>query len=458
MTKTVRIGAGSGFWGDAPDPAMEILEKGKLDYLCFDFLAELTMAILQRQKARTPALGYVTDAVDIVNEMMVTAKRNGTRLVTNGGGVNPRSAAEKIVESARAQGLHGLKVGVVEGDDLMSRLDEMIAAGVDFAHMETGATGFAAIRDKVVCANVYIDGSGVAKALSEGADIVVTGRVSDNGLYVGAAMDAFGWSHSPEYADHIASAVSLGHIVECAAACTGGMSSRFADMPNMGRVGFPIIELDDDGSAVVTKVPGSGGRVDGFTIKEHLVYEIADPRAYLMPDGVADFTTLTIEDLGDDRVAVRDVRGAPPPEMLKLVVGYDDGWIGESMAFFPWPDAYSRAEKAKQTMLERFERLELKYDEIQFDFIGLNMLHGPGAPVIDPDVANQLAEVGLRCAVRTRTKAEAEKVRRAAANMWIYGPGGTSFGAPMKPRPIVSLWPTLIPRSWVQQSVTTLTA
>lgn len=456
MTKTVRLGAGSGFWGDAADPAFELLEKGKLDYLCFDFLAELTMAILQRQKHRDPNAGYVTDAVSIVTEMITRAKTTGTKLVTNGGGVNPSAAGAQIIEAARAQGLHDLKVGVVEGDDLMGRLDEILQSGEPLAHMETGATGLAELRNRIVCANVYTDGGGVRDALAQGADVVVTGRVSDNGLYAGAAMHAFGWTHSDADVDKLAAIISLGHIVECAAACTGGMSSRFAQMPNMGKVGFPIIELDANGDAVITKVEGSGGRVDDLTVKEHLVYEIADPREYLMPDGVADFTSLRIEDLGNDRVAVTGARGAPPPDKLKLVVGYQDGWIGEGLAFFPWPDAYSRAEKAKQTMLERFDRLGLKSDEIQFDFVGLNMLHGPGAPVIDPEAANRMPEIGLRCAVRTRSREEAEKVRRAASNLWIFGPGGTSFGAPMKPRPVVSLWPTLVPRAWVQQQVTIL--
>jgi len=328
----------------------------------------------------------------------------------------------------------------------------MAQDGVPFTHMETGESNFADLRSRIVCANVYTDGSGVAQALGRGADVVVTGRVSDNGLYVGAAMDAFGWTHA-RHTREIAAAVTLGHIVECAAGCTGGMSSRFAEMPRMGQVGFPIIELDDDASAVITKVDGSGGKVDSWTIKEHLVYEIADPKLYLMPDAIADFTTVRLEDIGRDRVRISNMSGQPAPDTLKMVVGYEDGWIGESMAFFPWPNAYDRALKARESMLERFERLGLQSQAIQFDFIGLNMLHGPAAPAIDRATANQMAEVGLRCAVKTKTAQEAEKVRRAAASLWIMGPGGTSFGTPIKPRPVVSLWPTLVPRKYVQQSV-----
>ncbi len=456
--KQIRLGSGSGFWGDGFDPAMEVLEKGQLDYLCFDFLAELTMALLQRQKLKNPNAGFIPDAVQFMKAMMPTAHEQGTRLISNGGGVNPMAAGQQMLADARALGLQGLKVGVVQGDDLLAQIAQLRADGVDLRHMEDPERNFADIVDRIVCANVYTDGSGVAQALGEGANVVVTGRVSDNGLYVGAAMHAFGWRHIPKDADRIAAAITLGHVVECAAACTGGMSSRFDQMPLMGRVGFPIIEFSEDATAVISKVPGSGGRVDSFTIKEHLVYEIADPSRYLMPDGVADFTTLQLQDLGDDRVRISGMTGQGPPQTLKLVIGYQDGWIGESMAFFPWPQAYDRALKARQTMRERFERMGLKADQVQFDFVGLNMLHGPAAPAIDSRQANELPEVGLRCAVRTRTAEEADKVRRAAANLWIMGPGGTSFGTPIKPRPVVSLWPTLIPRHYVQQSVNILEA
>lgn len=458
MTQSVRIGSGSGFWGDGMDPAVDLLEQGQLDYLCFDFLAELTMALLQRQVQKKPDTGFVPDAVQYMKAMMPIARRTGTKLISNGGGVNVRGAAERMRQEAQKQGLSGLRVGLVEGDNLLGRIDAMLADGVPFAHMETGSTDFAAIRDRVVCANVYTDASGIVEALGRGADVVVAGRVSDNALYVGPAMHHFGWQYDAAHVDRIASAIALGHIVECASACSGGMSSRFAEMPAMGRVGFPYFTMQADGSAEITKVPGTGGRVDAFTVKEHIVYEIADPRRYLMPDGVADFTSLSLEETGADRVRVSGVRGAPPPDTLKLVIGYEDGWIGECMAFFPWPNAYDRACKARQTMLERFERMNLKADSVHFDFIGLNMLHGPGAPAIDPDAANGLPEVGLRCAVRTRSAEEADKVRRAGANLWIMGPGGTSFGTPIKPRPVVSLWPTLVPREYARQTVDLLEA
>jgi hypothetical protein len=458
MKQKIRIGSGSGFWGDALDPALELLEKGELDYLCFDFLAELTMALLQRQKLKNPQLGYVPDAIQYMKEMMPMARQRGTRLISNGGGVNPRAGAQRIVEDARELGLKGTKVALVEGDDLLNKIDAIVAAGVPLTNLDTGDTNFAAIRNRVVAANAYTDSSGIIEGLGGGANVVIAGRVSDNAVYVGPIMHEFGWKHDAAHADKIAAAITVGHIVECAAACTGGMSSRFADMPHMGKPGFPAFDFYPDASAEITKVAGSGGRVDQFTIKEHLVYEIHDPRRYLMPDGIADFTSLKLTEVGPDRVRISNVRGLPAPDQLKLVIGYTDGWIGESLAFFPWPNAYERAVKAKETMLERFERMGLQADQIHFDFVGLNTLHGPGAPLPKPEILSELNEVGLRCAVKTRTAEEAEKVRRAGTHLWIMGPGGTSFGTPTKPRPVVSLWPTLVPREFVKQTVEILEA
>ena len=449
MKDIVRLGAGAGFWGDAADPAMELLRGGALDYLCFDYLAELTMALLERQRRKDPAAGYVPEAVDTLVAMLGLARDCGTRLITNGGGVNPRAAAERVVAAARQAGLHGLHVASVEGDGMVDRLEELTASGCALRNFDTGEDGFGAIRDRVVSANVYTDSSGITEALGADAAVVIAGRVSDNAPYVGALAHEFGWRHDAAHADRIGAAITLGHLVECASGCTGGMSSRWAEMPRMGEVGFPILEVAPDGSAVLTKLPGTGGRIDKFTVKEHLLYEIGDPADYRMPDGVTDFTTLTLADDGEDRVRLSGMTGRQRPDELKMVIGYNDGWIGEGMLFFPWPDPVGRARKARQTLLERFERLGLVADNIHFELIGVDMLHGPAAPAPQ----HEPNEAGLRVAVRTRSREEAEKVRRACANLWIMGPGGTSFGAPMKPRPVVAAWPTLIPRDFVRQSV-----
>lgn len=450
----VRIGCGSGFWGDAFDPAMELLEHGELDALAFDFLAELTMALLQRVRAREPQAGYVEDAVDFMAKMAAAARRTGTQLVSNGGGVNPRAGALALAGRLRDAGLSGTKIGVVAGDDLLDRLDALAAEGIRFINSATGDADFGRIRKRIVSANAYLGADGIVEVLDGGATIVLTGRVADSSVFVGPILHRLGRGFDDP--DLLAAAITAGHIAECAAGCTGGMSSRFDTMPQMGRVGFPIVEFDAGGSFVVTKLAGTGGRVDTFTVKEHLVYEIGNPNRYVVPDGIADFTTPRLRQDGADRVVVEGVRGLPRPEQLKVLVGYADGWIGEGLLFFPWPHALARAEKAKATLLERFERLGLSAQDIDWSYVGINALHGPAAPL--PPWRDELNEVGLRVAVRTATRDEAEKVRRACAQLWIMGPGGTAFGVPMKPRPVVSLWPTLIPRELVPWTTEIITA
>lgn len=451
---SVRIGAGSGFWGDALDPAVELVERGDIRYLGLDFLAELTMALLQRQRSHDETMGYVGDLVPYLRALLPSARKAGVTIVTNAGGVNPAGAALAAREmAAQEEDLVGLKIAVVEGDDLLPRLDELLDAGIAMPNTDTGETDLAAIRDRIVAANAYTGAEGIVEALGGGADVVITGRVSDSALYVGPLMHEFGWTYDDSFHDRVGAAITLGHLVECAAGVTGGMSSQWNEMPRMGEVGFPFFEIYEDGSALLTKVPGTGGRVDQWTVKEHLTYETIDPANYLAPDGIADFTALHLEEVGEDRVRITGMRGRRRPDQLKLIIGYEDGWIGEGLLFFPWPDAYGRAQKARETLLERFDRLALNAEDVHFDFVGVNMLHGPAAP----EPSTELGEVGLRVAVKARTRAEAEKVRRACSQLWILGPGGTSFGAPLKPRPVISAWPTLIPRGVVRQSVKMLT-
>ncbi|AOB31367.1 hypothetical protein AKI39_12750 [Bordetella sp. H567] len=448
MSTTIRLGAGGGFWGDAYDPAEELLRQGRLDFMCFDFLAELTMAILHRQKKRNPDSGYVPDVLSFMTSLAPIAREHGTCLVSNGGGANPLAAGRAIADALRREGSPGMKIGVVGGDDLMHRLDALIADGLPLVNTATGEGDLKSLRDRILCANVYAGADGIMQAVQAGADIVVTGRVADSALFVGPILQRLGKGYDDP--DLVAAAITAGHIAECAAGCTGGMSSRFDEMPHMGRVGFPIIEFEADGSAVVTKLPDTGGRVDEFTVKEHLVYEIGDPRSYAAPDGIADFTAPSLREIAPDRVRVSGCKGAGRPRQLKLLIGYADGWIGEGFMLFPWPRALERARKAQATLSERFERLGLNADDILFSYVGVNALHGPAAPW---PAAADMNEVGLRVAVRTRTQEEAEKVRRACTHLWIMGPGGTSFGAPFKPRPAVSLWPTVIDRELVESTM-----
>lgn len=445
VSDCVRIGCGSGFWGDAFDPAVELLERGELDFLSFDFLAELTMALLQRQRAKKPDTGYVEDAIDLMTDMAPAARRNCTVLVSNGGGINPRAGAIELARRLAERGQRGTRIGVVGGDDLLGRLDQFVASGVNLDNAATGEQGIGRIRDRIVCANAYLGSEGIIETLSARAEVVLTGRVADSSVFVGPIMQRLGIGYDEP--DVVGAAIAAGHIAECAAGCTGGMSSRFNTMPSMGRVGFPIIEFRRSGEFAISKLSDTGGRVDTFTIKEHLVYEIGDPGHYVVPDGTADFTSLQLRQDGTDRVVVRGARGYPRPDRLKVLIGYSDGWIGEGLLMFPWPRAFSRAQKAKQTLQERFERLGLTPNEIEWSYLGINSLHGPAAPM--PPHPDDLNEVGLRVAVRATTRDDADKVRRACSQLWIMGPGGTAFGVPIKPRPVISLWPTFVPRELV---------
>ncbi len=402
------------------------------------------MALLQRIRAKNPAAGYVEDAVQLMTDMAATARDAGTVLVSNGGGVNPLAGARAIGERLAAAGMQGVRIGTVHGDDLLPRLDELVAQGVKLGNAVTGEASLERIRRRIVCANAYLGSDGIMTALEDDARIVITGRVADSALFIGPILHHLGAGFDDP--DLVAAAITAGHIAECAAGCTGGMSSRFDEMPDMGRVGFPIIEFDADGKTVITKLPGTGGRVDPFTVKEHLVYEIGDPNRYIVPDGVADFTSVHVAQEGADRVAVTGARGEPPPRDLKVLIGYADGWIGEGLLLFPWPRAFARAGKARATLLERFERLGLAARAVEVLVLRHQQPARSGG-ALARDRRSQRSRPARRRAHRyARGSRKGSPRLRAVVD---HGSGGTSFGVPMKPRPVVSLWPTFVPRELV---------
>ncbi len=440
--KKVRIGSGSAYWGDLLDPAVELVKKGNIKYIGFDHLAELTMAILQRIKTKDPTKGYIPDIIPWMKAILPDCAEKGIIPVSNAGGANPEAAGDEVVKLAKEMGLTGVKVGVVVGDDVFGKLDEMRAKGIKFKNLDTGEEDIDRIKDRIVAANAYVGADSIVDALKEGANVIVTGRASDNALYVGPLMHEFGWEFKEKYYDLIGAAITVGHIIECAECCTGGMSNMWKIAPRLWDIGFPIAEVSENGEAVISKIPGSGGVINEWTIKEHLIYEIHDPSNYLMPDGIADFTALKLEETGKDQVKVTNMRGKQRPSDLKLCIGYRDGYIGEGQVFFPWPDAFEKAKKAEETVRERLKKVKLDADEIRIDFIGVNTLHGEVAP----EPTCELNEVGLRVVAKTKTKAEADKVRREVTHLWTLGAVGSSFGVPLPIRPVVSLWPTLIPR------------
>ena len=444
--KKVRIGSGSGFWGDLLEPALEMAERDDVQYIGFDHLAELTMAILNRMKSKNPESGYIQDIILWMKKLLPISVPKGIKIITNAGGANPLQAAKEVEKIIQDLKLGPMKIGVVYGDDILPYIDEIRAQGWNFKNLDTGEEDIVSIRKDIVAANAYIGADLIIEELKKGADLVITGRVSDNALYVGPLMYEFGWDYSEKYIDRIAAAVTVGHIIECSACVTGGMSNMWQVSERPWEIGFPIAEFFENGEAVITKTQGSGGIVNPWTVKEHLLYEIMDPANYMMPDGIADFTALHLIEEEKNRVRVTNMKGKKRPDTLKVCIGYRDGFIGEGLAFFPWPDALEKAKWAEQWVRERFKRLGVKFEELRIDYMGVNMLHGEAAPIEDKD----FNEVGLRIAAKTKTREEAEVVRREATHLWTMGPIGVSFGIPLDVRPVVALWPSLVPREVVR--------
>ncbi len=443
----VRVASGQGFWGDDLDAPVRQVEGGPIDYLMLDYLAEVTMSIMQKQRARDPEAGFARDFVPLMERIFPTCVEKGIRVVTNAGGVNPDGCADALVEAGRRAGVaHKARVGLVTGDDLMDRLDALLADGHELANMETGEP-LSSVRDRVQSANAYIGATPIVKALQGGADVVVTGRSTDTALTYGPVIHEFGWS--PDDHDRIAAGVVAGHINECGAQCTGGNCLvDWWTIPDMASVGFPIVEVSPDGSLVVTKHAGSGGRVTRASVAEQILYEMGDPTTYITPDVIADFTTIQLDDLGNDRVRVHGVKGGPATDFLKVSIAYSDGWKATGTLTYAWPDAAAKAQAADRILRERMDRLGLMFDEIRTELVGWDSTHGPlaGPPPAD------LPEVQLRVGVRGRDRASVDRFTREIAPLVLTGPPSVTGFAGGRPRvqEIMAYWPALIRKDAVQ--------
>ena len=376
MSRTVRVAAGQGFWGDWLEAPRRQVEGGQVDYLMLDYLAEVTMSILQKQKERDPKMGYARDFIGAMESVMPAVADRGVKVIANAGGVNPPACAEAVREVARARDAASkVRIGVVTGDDLLPRLDELIAAGHPFANMETGAP-LGSVRDRVLSANAYIGSEPIVEALARGANVVVTGRSTDTALTMAPLRHEFGWAATDW--DRLAAGIVAGHIIECGAQCSGGNCLYdWRDIPDLANVGYPIVEASADGTFVVTKHAGTGGRVSVHTVAEQLVYEMGDPHSYITPDVVADFTTIRIEDAGSDRVRVFGIRGRAPTDKLKVSIAYRAGFKAVGTLVYSWPDALDKAKLADRVLRERLKNLGLRFDEVLTEFVGASAAHGP---------------------------------------------------------------------------------
>ena len=439
----IRIANGQGFWGDWLEAPVRLVEEGPIDYLALDYLAEITMSILQKQKQADPHLGYARDFPPLVARLARRIRERQVKVIANAGGVNPLACAQEVLRLAP-----GLKVAVVLGDDVFGRLDEFLAKGYEMRDMDTGRP-IAAIRDRILSANAYIGAFPLAEALATGADIVIAGRSTDTALTLAPMVHRFGWK--PDEYDRLAAGTIAGHIIECGAQCSGGNCQvEWQSIPAMDAIGYPIIEADPDGVFHVTKHPVAGGRVSADTVKEQLLYELGDPKNYITPDCVADFTTIRLEDAGPDRVRVSGIRGGPRPPTLKLSISYTDGWKAIGTLVYSWPQALEKARAADEIVRRRLSALGLAFEEIHTEFFGVNACLGPAAPP-NPDPP----EVQLRIGVRGQNQRAVDRFTRELIPLVLNGPpGATGFGEGRPAvREIVAYWSALVPREEIATRV-----
>ncbi|MFL5572320.1 MAG: acyclic terpene utilization AtuA family protein [Gemmatimonadaceae bacterium] len=449
MKELVRVAAGQGFWGDDLDAPRRQVEGGPIDYLMLDYLAEVTMSILQKQKERDPSLGYARDFVGAMESVLPAVVERGVKVIANAGGVNPLACAAAVKTMADKRGASGeLRIGVVTGDDLLDRLDDLIAQGHALSNMETGEP-LASVRDRVLSANAYIGSVPIVDALKKGANVVITGRSTDTALTMAPLRYEFDWAESGW--EQLAAGIVAGHIIECGAQCSGGNCLYdWRSIPDLANVGYPIVEAASDGSFVVTKHPATGGRITVPTVTEQLVYEMGDPHSYITPDVIADFTTIRLEQTGENRVRVFAIKGRPPTDKLKVSVAYRAGFKAIGTLVYAWPDALEKAQFADRVLRERLDRLELRFDQVLTEFVGANSTHG----ALSGD-QRAAPEVQLRVGVRGNDRAAVERFTREIAPLVLNGPPSVTGFAGGRPKveEIVAYWPALIDKSVVQTRV-----
>ncbi|MBK5143099.1 DUF1446 domain-containing protein [Budviciaceae bacterium BWR-B9] len=439
--KTIRIGGGAGYAGDRIEPAVELAQKGDIQYLVFECLAERTIAIGQKQKAADPTKGFNELLADRMHAVLPICIEKGIKIITNMGSANPLYAGKLVAEIARSLGAKRLKIAIVSGDDVLG-----MAMDSDVKLDEIGKP-ISQCNKQIISANAYMGAEAMVQALNNGADIVIAGRVSDPSLFLAPMMHEFGWQ-----ADHwemLGKGTIIGHLLECGGQITGGYYADpgFKDVPGLARLGFPIAEIDEQGNATITKVAGSGGNVTVDTCKEQMLYEIHQPDRYLTPDVVADFSHVTFTQAGPDRVEVRGGNGFERTNTLKVSVGYQDGFIGEGEISYAGPGAVARGKLALEIVKERFALCGFEPEDVRYDLIGVNSLHGDTL-----SQSSQPYEVRARVAARCATKALAAKVGNEVETLYTNGPAGGG-GATKSVKEILAMDSTLISRNLATATV-----
>jgi hypothetical protein len=448
--KSVRVGAGLGFYGDSWRPVRASIERGGVQYIASDHLSELTLAILQKDRQKDPSAGYARDGLPMLAELWPLAAKHGVKFILNAGGLNPQGAREAIARTFREKGWKAT-IATVSGDSVMERLDELRAAGEPLAHMDSGAD-LDTVRSRMLFANAYLGAQPIVRALEQGADIVLTGRVADAALSLAPLVHELGWQWDDW--DKLALGLTVGHLLECSGQGSGGnfgSASEWADIPDYAHLGYPIAEVGADASALFTKAPGTGGRISFDTLRQQLLYEVHNPHAYFSPDVVLDMGTLKIDDQGNDRVRLTGARGAARPKTLKIVGGYQDGWMGSGIIGFSWPQAYAKCEKAAQTIKALVAERGWKVEDTNVEYIGYNSLLGANA---DPTYRDQLNECFLRMTIRTQDRKIADAFGRLFPWLGLSGPPyvGSMKGV-QGAKELLGIWPALVKRDLVESKV-----
>lgn len=452
--KIIRIGCGASSWGDDVGEPRELLRRAPLDYLIMDYLAEVTLSIMRRQMDRDPAKGYATDVVTVISDILPLLVSHGTKVVTNAGGLNPLGCATAIAKVVAEAGFaEKIRIAVVDGDDLMPRLQE-VAAEVPFTNLDDGRA-FADIRDCVMSANAYLGARPIRAALDLGADIVITGRCVDVAMTLGPLLYEFDWNDDDW--NRVGAGVVAGHLLECGPQSTGGNHQGWKTVPGLEHVGYPIVEVSADGAIVLTKAPGTGGIVNAMTATDQLLHEIFDPKAFLSPDVTVDWTSFRLHEQGNDRVLLDGVQGGPPPSTLKVSMTYRDGYRTVLMWPYAWPDARLKAETALRKIEHTVKRLGLRLDATRADIFGLGAIHGRRLQAAGLAIAEPL-EVFARFAARSEHRQDIQRLAAQQAPMHKGPPGlaGQLAGGRGDVTPIYTHWPTIIPANLVASQIAML--
>jgi hypothetical protein len=450
--RSIRIGNGQGFWGDNVDAPVELLRGGPIDYIGMDYLAEVTLSIMMRQKLKDPRLGYATDFIGFIRRVLPELKERNVRILTNAGGLNPKACRARIFEVARELGVSGLRVGVVEGDDIYPRLKDLVAAGHPLKNMDTGEP-LAPVVDKVMSANAYLGARPVVEALGQGALIVLCGRVTDTALALAPMIHEFGWAEDDW--DRLAAGTIAGHIIECGAQCTGGNFSRWWEVPDLWNAGYPVVEAKEDGTFIVTKHEGTGGMVTVDTVSEQLLYEMSNPKEYITPDVIADFTSIRLEQEGKDRVRVSGIQGRAKTPFLKISGSWLAGYKTGGQVTISGPRAIEKAKLASEVVWKRLERAGVTFPEEgrSVELVGAGACL-PGIFESAPGGVEP-SEVVLRLGVRDPDAAKVQRFGMEIAPLITAGPPGvTGFaGGRPKAQEVVAYWPALLAREEVESRI-----